>query len=155
MWGFVCTVNQAAKNNKCGRPGKKLDLARVLELVKSGKKDQEMAEEMGVSVRKVRSFRKEYGIAPVVGHGGARRGVGRKKFSAGPNDAYMMRQQAIDARVNSIDAGLRMGKLGMYESHWLKWAGSAFEYNKDQKQYVSKLQGFGIPGTIKGSMASA
>jgi len=49
------SFNQVAKKKR-GRPSKKLDMARVVELVKSGKKDQEIAEEMGVSVRKLRSF---------------------------------------------------------------------------------------------------
>ena len=142
------SLNQAAKK-KCGRPKKNIDLSRVIELMKKGKTDQEIAVELGVSVRTFRTFRKEYGIPPTVGHGGARQGAGRKKITGGPYDPYMERQQAIDARVNSIDARLRVGKRDIYDAQWLKWAGSAYEFNQGQKQYVCNIHGFGLPAAIR------
>jgi len=142
------SFNQVAKKKKRGRPSKTLDMATVIELVKDGRKDQEIAEEMGVSVRKLRSFRKENGIPPAAGHGGARRGAGRKRHSGGVY-AFMERQQAIDSRVNSIDAGLRVGRHGMYDDHWLKWAGSVFKFDQDLNQYVCIEQGFGLLAVIR------
>ena len=113
--------------------------------------DREIAGELGVSVRTFRSFRKKYGIAPAAGWGGARRRAGRKEFSGGSHDvdnAYMERQQAIDARVNSIDAGLRIGRFNLAFEHWLKWAGSAFSYSKERGVYTSE-EGLGIPAVIR------
>lgn len=121
--------NQVAINKR-GRPQKNIELAKVIELVKAGKADQETVGELDVSVRTFRTFRKNHGISPAAGHGGTRRGAGRKKFTYCP-DEYMERQQAIDARVNSIDAGIRIGKCGIYDDHWLKWASSAFEYDHE------------------------
>ena len=138
--------NQAAEKKR-GRPQKNIDKVRVLELEKAGKTDQEIAEEMRVSVRKLRSFRKENGIQPATGHGGARRGAGRKSFSGSSYDAYMEHQQAIDARVNSIEAGLRTGKFDLSNDQWLRWAASAFEYDQGLGQYTSKA-GCGIPAVI-------
>jgi len=145
--GFCMSVNQVAKKKR-GRPSKKIDVAKVIELVKSGKKDKVIAEEMGVSVRKLRSFRKENGILPAVGHGGVRPGAGWKRRSDGVY-AFMERQQAIDSKVNSMDAGLRVGKHGLYDGHCLKWAGSAFKFDRDLKQYVCIQQGFGLPAVIR------
>ena len=136
------SFNQAAIKKR-GRPQKIIDLVKVLELEKDGKTDQEIAEEMVVSVRKLRSFRKENGIQPAAGHGGVRQGAGRKSFS----DGYMMRQQAIDARINSIDAGLRMGRC-LFNDQWLRWAADAFKYDQDLGQYISKA-GCSIPAVIK------
>jgi len=141
------SCNQVAKKKR-GRPSKKLDMAKVVELVKGGKKDQEIAEEMGVSVRTLRSFRKEKGISPGGGHGGARPRARRKRHLGGVL-AYMERQQAIDSRINSIDAGLPVGKHGMYYDHWLKWADSAFKFDRDLRQYVCIEQGFGLPTVIR------
>ena len=140
--------NQAAIKKR-GRPGKSIDLTKVLELEKARKADQEIADELGVSVRTFRTFRKEHGISPAVGHGGVRQGAGRKSFSGGLcGDGYMMRQQVIDARANTIDAGLRMGgKFTLSNEQWLKWAGSAFKYNKEQGVYTSGA-GLGIPTLI-------
>ncbi|WP_027364304.1 helix-turn-helix transcriptional regulator [Desulfotruncus alcoholivorax] len=140
--------NQAAKKKR-GRPQKNIDLARVFELLQAGKTDREIAAELDVSVRTFRSFRKKYNIPPAAGHGGARRGAGRKKFTCGTYDPYMERQQAIDAKVNSIDAGLRVGKRGIYKDGWLRLAGSAYEYDKSLGQYTSKIPGCGIPAAIK------
>jgi hypothetical protein len=140
-------VNQAAKKKR-GRPSKKLDMAKVIELVKKGKKDQEIADELGVSVRKLRSFRKENGILPAVRHGGARPGAGRKRRVGGVL-AYMKRQQAVDSLVNSIDAGIRVGRFSIYDSHLLKWASSAFKFDWDRKQYVGIEQGLGLPAAIR------
>lgn len=139
--------NQAAKKKR-GRPRKKIDPARVSELVRAGKTDQEIAGELDVSVRTFRTFRKEHGIPPAKGHGGTRPGAGRKKTTGSPYDLFMERQQAIDARVNSIDAGLRVGRDWLYGDHWLKWAGSAFKYDKGLGRYASKIAGFGIPIAI-------
>ncbi|BAF58346.1 hypothetical protein PTH_0165 [Pelotomaculum thermopropionicum SI] len=142
--------NQAA-TKKRGRPKKNIDLVRVLELERAGKTDQEIAGELGVSVRTFRSFRKKHGIAPAAGWGGARRGAGRKEFSGGSHDesdAYMERQQAIDARVNSIDAGLRAGRFNLTFDQWLKWAGSVFKYSKERGVYTSE-EGLGIPAVIR------
>lgn len=139
---------QVAKK-KCGRPQKNIDITKVLKLVKEGKTEQEIACELKVSVRTFRNFRKKHGISPAVGHGGTRRGVGRKRVTGGPGDECMKRQQAIDARVNSIDVGLRIGKRDIYNDQWLKWAGSAFEFDYDQRQYISKSPGFGIPTAIR------
>ncbi len=145
----LCMSSNQAAIKKRGRPQKNIDPASVLELVRAGKTDQEIAGELDVSVRTFRAFRKEHGIPSAKGHGGARLGAGRKKFTGGPYDPYMERQQAIDVKVNSIDAGLRVGRDCLYGNHWLKWAGSAFEYDKDLGHYVSKILGFGIPAVVK------
>jgi hypothetical protein len=142
------SLNQVAKK-KCGRPQKNIDMTKVLELVKAGKTDQEIVCELDVSARSFRTFRKKHGISSAAGHGGTRRGAGRKKFTGDPGDEYMRRQQAIDAKVNSLDAGLRIGRLGIHNDQWLKWAGSAFEFDYDLRQYVCKLAGFGIPAVIR------
>ena len=143
------TFNQVA-TNKRGRPQKNIDLAGVLELVKAGKTDQEIAVKLDVSVRTLRTFRKKNGISPSAGHGGVRRGAGRKIFTGGPGDEYIKRQQAIDAKVNSIDAGLRIGRRDIYNNNqWLKWASSAFEFDHDRRQYICRSPGFGIPAAIR------
>jgi len=49
--------------------GKILTWNRVLELVRAGKTDQEIAGKLNVSVRTFRSFRKVHGIASAKGHG--------------------------------------------------------------------------------------
>lgn len=136
--------NQAAIKKR-GRPQKNIDLDRVLELGKAGKADQEIADELGVSVRTFRTFRKEHCIPPAVGHGGARQGAGRKKFDSDPSE-YMERQQVIDAKINSIDAGLRT-RASMNKKQWFKWARSVFKYDKEQGVYTSEA-GYGIPSRI-------
>ncbi|WP_449240375.1 DNA-binding protein [Desulfoscipio gibsoniae] len=142
------SLNQAAIKKR-GRPKKNIDSARVLALVAAGKTDHEIAGELDLSVRTLRAFRKEHGISSAIGHGGARRGAGRKKFTSGPYDPYMERQQAIDARVNSVDARLRVGRDCLCGDQWLKWAGSAFEYNRSLGRYVSKIAGFGVPAVVR------
>lgn len=121
----------------------------MLELVSAEKTDQEIAGELGVSVRTLRTFRKEHGILSAIGHGGARRGAGKKRISGGPYEPYMERQQAIDARVNSVDARLRVGRDCLCSDQWLRWAGSAFEYDKGMGRYVSRIAGFGIPAVVR------
>jgi len=145
----LCMPNNQAAKKKCGRPQKNIDLVRVFELLQAGKTDREIADELNVSVRTFRGFRKKHNIPPAAGHGGARQGAGRKKITGGPYDPYMERQQAIDVKANSIDAGLRVGKRGIYKDGWLRWAGSAFEYDKSLGQYTSKISGCGIPAAIK------
>lgn len=140
------SFNQAAIRKR-GRPQKNIDLTSVLEMEKAGKTDQEIAGELSVSVRTFRTFRKEHDIAPAAGHGGKRQGAGSKKFTGGPREPYMERQQAIDTRVNSIDAGLRIGRLSLSNDQWLKWARSVFKYNKEQGVYTSEA-GLGIPAVI-------
>jgi len=112
--------NQAAKKKR-GRPQKNIDLVMVLELEKTEKTDSEIADELGVSVRTFRMFRKEHGIAPAVGHGGARRGAGRKSV-AGPKTRTPWRGKAnwpaavaaTRRTISSRDAAL--------------WCGQEYEY---------------------------
>jgi len=144
----LCMSSNQAATKKRGRPQKNIDPASVLEPVKAGKTDQEIASELDVSVRTLRTFRKEQNISSARGHGGIRPGAGRKKFTGGPYDPYMERQQATDARVNSIDAGLRVGGC-LYGDQWLRWAASAYEYDKGLGLYVSKVKGCGIPKFIR------
>ena len=141
------SLNQVAINKR-GRPQKNIELAKVIELVKTGRTDQEIACDLDVSVRTLRTFRKKHGIPPATGHGGTRQGAGRKKSTDCP-DGYMERQQAIDARVNSIDAGIRVGKCGIHNDQWLQWAGSAYEFDHNRRQYICRSPGFGIPMAIR------
>jgi len=140
-------LNQDVKKKR-GRPSKNIDLARVLELEKTGKTDSEIAGELGVSVRTFRSFRKKHGIAPGAGWGGSRRGAGRKRLDDDSyGELFMERQQAIDARVNSFDAGIRTGRFNLTFEQWLRWAGSVFRYSKERGVYTSEA-GLGIPAVI-------
>lgn len=105
--------------------------------------DKEAANVLQISIRTLKTYQKTYGIGSAARHGGRRDGAGKKPTTSPERFAELLavssmaEQQVIDARVNSFDARVRTNR-GISSMDLLRWAGSAFKYNRTKTSMVVK-----------------
>jgi DNA-binding CsgD family transcriptional regulator len=125
-----------------GRPRKfsqNTDTEMLVKMVDDGKTDKEIAVVMNISERTVVRYRLSAG--KIRKRGGIRLGAGRKRKSD-----EMLRQQAIDCRVNSFEVGL--GKKKISDEDWIRWTPDAFSYRMGIYVRRGDVPGTGVPACL-------